>query len=188
MDFSDYQNGDLIPPGTIAVLQMGLKYGEGTDNVLTPSKDRSCEYLSAAFTVLEGQYAKRKFFGNLVVVGTTDGQKSIAEKHLSTLKRILDSAFFLDPKDMSPEARAKRTIQWRDLDGLRFVAEIGVEDGKDGYDAKNIVAKAVTRDMVQWGNRAPLDQVAPTATPAAPRAATPSTPSTPPIPRPHWAP
>jgi hypothetical protein len=95
----------------------------------------------------------------------------------------------LDPNDLSPEARKKRTVDWRYFDGLRFLAEIGIEEGRNGYSDKNIIAKVISRDMPLWGRRPPIDQVAPDLglssaplTPAAPAAAPVA-----PIVKPKWA-
>jgi hypothetical protein len=102
-DFSGY-NGDLIRPGVIATAVMKVIFGDGTDGVLTRTRAGDAEMLKAEFTLLEGEFAKRKAFANWIVIGTTDGQKSIAERHLATLKRIIASAFFLDATDRSPES------------------------------------------------------------------------------------
>ena len=102
-DFSGY-NGDLIRPGTIATAVMKVIFGDGTDGVLTRTKAGDAEMLKAEFTVLEGEFARRKIFTNWIVIGSTDGQKSIAERYLATLKRIIASAFFLDATDRSPES------------------------------------------------------------------------------------
>ena len=63
--------------------------------------------LKTEFTVLEGEYAKRKVFGNCIVSGTTEGQKEMAEHYLGMLKGILASARYVDPNDRSPETLAK---------------------------------------------------------------------------------
>jgi hypothetical protein len=157
-DFSDYAGGDPIPPGTIATLQTNVRYGDGTDGVLRRTKGGDAEGLDLSFTVIEGPFAKRKFFAFMLVKGETEGQKSMAETNLSRLKQIIDSAKYLDPSDKSPEARAKRSLNWRDFDGVRFLAEIGIEAGRDGYLDKNIITKVITRDMSLWGGRPPIDQ------------------------------
>jgi hypothetical protein len=171
---------------------MRIAFGDGTDGVLTPTKDRSAEMLKAEFTILEGEFVKRKLFANWIVIGSTDGQKSIAERYLATLKRIIASAKFLDPNDRSPETLAKYKMEFRDFDGLRLLAEIGVEPGKDGFGDKNILARVITKDMPAWGGRTPIEQIAPdwqagsrggaqaTAPSAAAAAAAP-------IPKPPWA-
>ena len=189
IDFSDFS--ELIPAKTIAIVQMRLRYGDGTDGVLKRSKDGACEMLDLECVVLEGPHAKRKFFGNWLVTGDTDGQKQMAERNKTLLKQVIDSAKHLDPNDKSPEARKARMMEWRDFDGVRFLAEIGVEPGKDGYPDKNVVARVITKDKSEWGGRPPIDQVTPdmlvqsgaAATPAAGAAA----PTPAPIKKPEWA-
>jgi hypothetical protein len=187
-DFSDFS--DLIPAKTIAIVQTRVRYGDGADNILKRSKDGACEMLDLEYVLLEGPHAKRKFFGNMVVEGSTDGQKQMAERNKTLLKQIIDSAKHLDPNDKSPETRKARTMNWRDFDGIRFLAEIGVEPGKDGYPDKNVIARVITKDKPEWGGRPPIDQTTPdmfvqgTATgPAAGQAVT--TPG--PITKPQWA-
>ena len=114
--------------------------------------------LDLEFTVLGGLHAKRKFFTNMVVIGSTDGQKKAADRSFATLKGIIDSANYLDPNDKTEATCNARKLEWRDFDGLRFLAEIGVEPGKDGYPDKNILVRAITKDRPEWGGRAPIDQ------------------------------
>jgi hypothetical protein len=178
-----------IPAGTVAVVQMKLRPpGDmaGTDGVTKRTKNGDAEGLDTEITVLEGPHAKRKFFAFMMVVGTTDGQKSMVESTLVRLKAIVDSAKHLDPSDKSEETRAKRRVEWRDFDGLRFLAEIGVESPRAGFDERNSIAKVITRDMPAWGGRPPIEQVAPdpngAATPTTTPAAAPA-----PIIKPAWA-
>jgi hypothetical protein len=191
IDFSSY-NDDLIRAGTVATVQMHIVYGDGTDNVLTYTKDRSAEMLKVEFTVLEGEFAKRKVFANWLVKGSSDGQKSMSEHYLAMLKRIIASAFFLDPNDRSPETLAKYKKEWREFDGMRPLVEIGIEQNRDGYEDKNVIARVITRDMPAWGGRPPIDQVAhdwgagpAPPPPAAPPQGAPQAP--PPINKPPWA-
>jgi hypothetical protein len=159
IDFSDFS--DLIPAGTIAVVQMRIKFGDGTDGVLKRSKDGASEGLEAEYTLLEGPHAKRKFFQWMLLVGTTDGQKTMADKNKSEIRKIIDSAKFLDPNDKSPEARAKRTMAYRDFDGIRFLAEIGIDQGRNGFSDRNVMARVITKDKGEWGGRPPIDQIPP---------------------------
>ena len=117
IDFSGYVNSDLIPRGTIALVQMNVTSGDGTDGVLTRTKNGDGELLKTEFTVLEGEYAKRKVFANWIVVGTKDRQKLMADRYRGLCKSILASAKYVDPNDPSSEARAKLTAEWRDFDG-----------------------------------------------------------------------
>jgi hypothetical protein len=184
IDFSDYTG--LVPAGTVAVIQAHVRFGDGTDNILKPTKNGDAEGLDLELTILEGPYAKQKLFWYVLVAGSNDGQKSMVDRNFATLKKILDSAWFLDPADKSDEARKKRTPGWRGFDGLRFLAEIGIEQGKDGYPDKNIIAKVITRDHPLWSGRPAIDQVAPdggSAPPAAPQGGAQTTS----VQRPHWA-
>src|SRR6516164_6292903 len=101
IDFSDYS--DLIPPKTIATVQMRVRLGDGTDDALKRTKADDGEGIDAEFVVIEGPFAKRKFFAFMLVVGETDGQKQMSERNKALLKQIIDSANFLDPNDKSPE-------------------------------------------------------------------------------------
>ena len=146
--------------------------------------------LDLEYVVLEGPHARRKFFGNMVVEGSTDGQKQMAERNKTLLKQIIDSAKHLDPNDKSPEARKARMMNWGDFGGVRFLAEIGVEPGKDGYPDKNVISRVITKDKPEWGGRPPIDQVTPDmfVQSAATGPATGQAPTTPaPIKKPEWA-
>jgi hypothetical protein len=183
-DFSDYTG--LVPAGTVAVLRARLRHGDGADGVLKKTRNGDAEGLDFELTVVDGPYAKSKLFWFALVTGTTDGQKAMVERNRALLKKSIDSAKFLDPNDRSPEARQKRTLSWRDFDGLTFLAEVGVEEGRDGYADKNVVGKIITRDMPAWNGRSPLEQPgvgpvpASTAAQAAPQ-------ETPPVVKPAWA-
>jgi hypothetical protein len=159
IDFSDFS--DLIPDKTTSVVQLKIKYGDGTDGVLSRSKSGETEGLNVELTLLEGPYAKRKFFAWLLLFGSTEGQKSMADRNKVLLLRIIDSAKFLTPADKSPEARAKRTMDFRDFDGIRFLAEVGIEQGKNGFADKNVITRAITKDRAEWAERPPIVQTPP---------------------------
>jgi hypothetical protein len=184
IDYSDYTG--LIPDKTVAAVQTKLRFGDGTDGVLKKTKNGDAEGLDLELTVLDGEHAKSKLFWFALVVGTTDGQKSMAEKNLATLKRVIDSAKFLDPNDRSSAARKTRNLEWRDFDGLRFLAEIGIEEGRDGYPDKNVLAKVITRDMPAWGGRPPIEQIASDPGSSGPAGA-PQASNVAPIAKPKWA-
>ena len=110
---------------------------------------------------------------------------------------MLDSALGLDPKDVSPQARAARTKSYKELEGLNFLGKIGIEKGAPKNDGsgenwpdKNILAAIITPDRREWH---PVTQPPPfngggpaTSGSAAPSSSAPPT-STPPITRPGWA-
>jgi hypothetical protein len=181
---------DLIPDGTVATVSIHVRPGGvGEDGMLRRSKAGDAEMLDVEFTVIDGPYKGRKFWNNLLLVGTTDGQKKMAAGNLGVLKAILDSALGLMPNDVSAEARAARTISVKRFEGMNFIAKIGEEkggprsDGSGNYPDKNVLAGVITKDKTGW--RAVEQQPpfnggggAPSSTPSAPAA---------PVERPDWA-
>jgi hypothetical protein len=182
-----------IPHGTVATVVMHIQAGSvGEDGMLTRSKDGGCEMLSAELTVADGQYKGRKFWERWILAGTTDGHAKSADINRSTLKAILDSALGLKPDDLSPQARAARTVSLKQFEGMTFIAKIGVDKGgpkNDGSGAswsdKNILAGVVTPDKREWH---PVEQPPPFNGGGGGAAAS-TTPSgsAPPIARPGWA-
>src|SRR5215472_14776090 len=137
---------ELIPQDTIATVSTHIRPGGvGEDGMLKRNKAGDAEMLDLEFTVLDGTYKGRKFWHNLLLVGTSDGQKRMAAGNLGVLKAILDSALGLMPNDVSAEARAARTVGIKAFEGMSFIAKIGEEKGgprKEGgnYPDKNILA------------------------------------------------
>jgi len=186
-DYTDAPS-QLIPDGTITTVSIHVRPGGvGEDNMLKRSTNGECEMLDLEFTVLDGTYKGRKFWHNLLLVGTTNGQKQMAASNLGVLKTILDSALGLMPNDVSAEARAARTVSIKWFDGKSFIARIGEEKGgpkKDGgsYPDKNVLAGAITKDKKDWH---PVEQPPPFNGGGAP-SSTPSVPAAP-VARPSWA-
>jgi hypothetical protein len=180
---------DLMPDGTVATVSIHIRSGNvGEDGMLKRSKAGDAELLDLEFTVLDGTYKGRKFWNNLLLVGTTDGQKKMAAGNLGVLKAILDSALGLMPNDTSAEARAARTVSVKWFDGKSFIAKIGVEAGgpkKDGgnYPDKNVLAGAITKDKSGWHA---VEQPPPFNGGGDAAAPTPSAPAAP-VARPNWA-
>jgi hypothetical protein len=191
IDFNNLKDS-LVPAKTVAVVQMNLRSGpDYLDGIHKPTKKRDAYGLDIEYRILEGPYVQKRLYGFALTMGEKDGQKSMAEERtLPFLKGILNSAYFLDPTDSSPAACEKRKREFRDFDNLRFLAEIGIEKSKDAtYPDKNIVVRAITRDMPQWEGRPPIEQIGPTGgstgggTPGAP----PPSPPPAPIDKPKWA-
>lgn len=155
MDFNNapqQREGGLIPDNTIAIVQMNVRPGSaGEGGWLKRSKDGSSNAIDAEFTVVEGQHAKRKFWKLFTVEGSTEGHARASEISASQLRGILESARGVRPDDESDTAKtARRLNSWGDLDGLRFIAKIGIEKGKDGYKDKNTLYAAITPDRKDW--------------------------------------
>lgn len=146
------REGSLIPEDTIAVVHLTVRPGNAGDGGwLKRSKTGDSQALDCEFTVVEGNFAKRKFWSLFTVEGTTEGHAKAAEISASRLRGILESARGIRPDDESDAAKnARRVNSWGDFDGLRFVAKIGIEKGKDGYKDKNSLASVVTPDKKDW--------------------------------------
>jgi hypothetical protein len=178
---------ELIPAGTVATVSIHIHPGNaGEDGILKRSKGGDCEMLDTEFTVLDGPFKGRKFWQNMVLTGTKDGHAKAADISRITLKAILDSALGLKPDDVSPQARAARTVELKQFEGMTFIARIGIEKGEaknDGsgtfWDDKNNLAGVITPDKKDWH---PVEQPPPfdAASPA-------SAPAAAPVARPEWA-
>lgn len=161
------EDGGLIPDGTIAVVHMTIRPGNvGEGGWLKRSKSSDSAALDCEFTIVEGPLAKRRFWSLFTVEGTTEGHAKAGEISASRLRGILESARGIRPDDESDAAKAARRVNsWGDFDGIRFVARIGVEKGKNGYKDRNTLDIAVTPDRKAW-TWTKVEQVAKTATPA----------------------
>ena len=142
---------DVIPAGTVATLHLTVRPGNaGEDGFLCRAKDGNSEALDCEFTVVDGPFAKRKFWSRFTVVGTTANHAAAADISRSKLRAILESARGIQP-DASDAAKVARQIaSYREFDGLRFTGRIGVEPAKDNYPAKNTLLEAITPDRKDW--------------------------------------
>ena len=99
---------------------------------------------------------------------------------------MLESASGIKPKDTSEAAKKARTIEnFGDLNGLRFMARIGVEPPKGNYKAKNKLDEAITPERQNWHKveqLPPEQKAAATAAPLPPTAAPANA-----VDRPKWA-
>ena len=181
----DYNNAgeqrsfDVIPDGTIVVVQMNIPPGgAGEDELLKRSKNGDCEGLDVEHIVTEGEYAKRKFWSFMVVSGVTDGHAQAADITARRLRAILESARGIKPTDVSEAAKKARVAEYTDFDGIRFIAKLGVEPARGDYKAKNILAEVITPDRREWH---PIEQE------AKPAANTSTATNVTPIAKPVWA-
>src|SRR5262245_25320533 len=188
---------ELIPHGTIATLVLHVRPGGvGEDGMLKRTRAGNAEMLDCELVVADGPYAKRKFWERWILNGTTAGQAQAAEIARSTLRAILDSAFGLKPDDISPQARAARTVSLNQFEGMTFIGKIGIEKGgpkkdstgkltSENWDDKNILAAVITPDKKEWHS---VEQPPPFNGGGGGAAASGAPPSSaPPIARPGWA-
>jgi hypothetical protein len=192
LDFTnvgDQRSFEVIPENTIVTVQMAVRPGNvGEGGWLTRANtDKGVsEHLNCEFVVVDGPHAKRKFWNRYTVNGTNHAEA--IDISARQLKAILQSARGVRPKDESEVAKAALRLQsYGDFDGLRFMARLGVEPPKNGYDAKNTIKEVITPEKTDWKKIEQIDRdLLGTAT----NTAAPAQPSAPPanaIARPQWA-
>ena len=176
---------DVIPDGTIVVVQMNIRRGNaGEGGFLKRSKNGQAEMLDAEFIVVEGDHVKRKFWENMVVDGATDGHKEAADITHRRLRAIIESVKGIKPADVSETAKAARNVEYAEFDGMRFLCRVGVEPARqlpngESYRAKNILAEVITPDRTtEWR---PIEQQ------PKPKDSGPSGNAPAPIKKPDWA-
>jgi hypothetical protein len=142
----------VIPANTICKLQMTIRRGGvGDDGWLKRSADGGSEGLDCEFTIVGGEYAKRKLWQLFTLRGTTEGHAEAGEISRNTLRAILESARGIRPDDKSEAAQAARRLgSWGDFDQIRFMACLGVRPPSGGYAAKNTILKVITPERQDW--------------------------------------
>jgi hypothetical protein len=176
---------DIIPAGTVAELAVKVRPGNaGDDGRLRTSKDGHSEGLDLELTVTTGEHAKRKLWTLFTLDGKTDGHVEAARISASKIRAMLESARGVMPDDESDTAKAARKLNhFGELNGLRFLARIGVNPARNGFKAKNMLDVVITPNMTDWHT---VEQVAKESAAPAATAASPATPA-PTIAKPTWA-
>ncbi len=136
-DFNDVQEAALIPANTVVKARLTLKPGDSpTDPYLRTSKNGGI-YLDCEFTVTEGEYAKRKIFHKIGILGNP----TWVEISRRFIKNLLESANGLSRYDKSPDSEKFRRLEsWGDLDGLDVLIKIGIEEGGEFPDKNKVLA------------------------------------------------
>jgi hypothetical protein len=162
-DVEPIHSGELLPDGSFAKTTMTIRAGgiDGSTEIdrglLKSSNSPGSDVLSldCEFTVVEGPFAKRKFWQLFTVAGGKVDDKG-ASIGWNISKRIframIDSALGLDPDDTSDAAKAKRQLRGlADLNGITFVAKIAVEPNKDArYPDQNRLDHPVLPNEKEW--------------------------------------
>lgn len=173
-------HGELIPDGTFAKIRMSIRPGGVNGSapmdagLLKASTESDAKMLDCEFTVVEGPFARRKFWQNFTVAGgklDDKGQSKGWNISKASFRAMVDSALALAPKDMSEAAKAKRLIQGlKQLDGIVFAARIMVEPASDAkYRDQNRLANVVLPDEAQYAAVMKGEAVAPDPINAKPR-------------------
>lgn len=153
----DQANFDVIPKGTLVKVRMTIDPGafnqpdQGWDGGLaTRNEETGSVYLSCEFIVMEGEYARRKVW-SLIGLHSEKGP-GWGNMGRGFIKSILNSSRGIHPKDDSPAAQNGRKIQGvSDLDGIEFLAKIGMDKDQNG-DPKNIINIAIMPDNDQYSS------------------------------------
>lgn len=147
------------------------EFGQGY--LFKKSMSSSAVYCPMEFTIIGGQFDKRRVWHNLFVHGDkldSSGVPVARNIGLETLRRMVDSIHNLKGADMSPEAQQKRNIAGiQALQGQEFSFLVGVEPAQNGYDAKNKMTVVLTPDNSDYVassvGAAPVQAAAPVASP-----------------------
>lgn len=153
MNFNDAERStfDVIPDGTIAKVILAIKPGcfdspemGLTGGYATQSEATGSVYLECTATVTEGNFAKRKVWFKIGIHSPKG--PAWGNQGRQMVRAILESARGIASKDESPEAQKARMIQHLgEIDGLEFVARIGVEKDQNGED-RNTIKAAIPKD------------------------------------------
>ena len=192
-DMNDAQpqtNSDIIPDGTFAKVTMTFRPGtidgdSPADQKLlkssnTPGSD--VRQIDAEFTIVEGLYARRKFWQFFTVSGGKLDEQGVSigwKISKSTFRAMIDSALGLNPEDMSEAAKAKRVLNGlSDLSGITFIGKVKIEPSDNPrYPDRNRLERVVLPQEPEWQKVMNGEHV-PAAPSSKPRAA--AKPETPP--------
>jgi hypothetical protein len=201
---------EVIPAGTLVKVRLSIRPGGvGPEGWVTQSRTSDAQYLNIEAVVLEGPHSKRRIYTRIGLRGKggEGADDSYANRGRSLIRGILESARGVSGKDTSDRARLARTIRgYGDLNGLEFLARLGIEKDKTDKndEGRNVIAAAIGADhgdyaRLMGGMPAPTQPMLPGAV-AAPMAtanaasggsppwAAPSPPATPPAGgAPFWA-
>nr|WP_253307806.1 hypothetical protein [Rickettsia endosymbiont of Ceutorhynchus assimilis] len=142
-------NFDLIPKGTIAKVNLRIKHGGYNDaesgwtgGYATKNDISGAIYLDCEFTILSGEYAKRRVW-SMIGLYSEKNNNSWGDIGRGFIRSILNSAKGFSNKDDSTAAQEARKINdFSELDGLEFVAKIDIETDQLSNE-KNVIKVAI---------------------------------------------
>src|SRR5262249_38397806 len=151
--------------------------------------DGASEHIDCEFAVVGGDYNGRKLWQPYTIRGNKPGHAQAGEISMRFFRALFESARGIRPDDKSEatEKVRKSVTGWADLNGLRFMARVGVRPPQGQFAAKNEIMEIITPERQGWCQP---EQLPPSASrdAAAPAAAAPSAPAPAnAIARPQWA-
>jgi hypothetical protein len=122
--------GELIPENTVVLLVAHVRPGQAGPGGWLKDSQTGATMLDMEFTIDGGDHDRRKVWENWVTGGVTDGHEKAAAITRSRIRALLESVHGIDPSDDSEAAMQKRRIDgWGAIDGLKFCAKLGIEQG-----------------------------------------------------------
>ncbi len=127
---------ELIPEGTKAFAIFTIR--EPSPGIAeTPSKSNpNNAYLDVELTITHAPYAKRKIFDR---IGVRAGQDEKGQKWVNMGRASIRAILEAGNNASTTNPTGYQISKFQDLNGLKVAIEIGIEEGTDGYQDKNIV-------------------------------------------------
>jgi hypothetical protein len=158
--------GDLIPENTIVLLVASVRPGQHGPGGWLKLAQSGAEMLDMEFTIDGGDFDRRKVWENWITAGETEGQQKAAAITRSRIRAVLESVHAINPGDDSEAAMAARRLSgWGGLDGLKFCAKLGIEQGglkdktagpqSERYSDKNKIKAILTPADAEYINPGP---------------------------------
>jgi hypothetical protein len=140
----------IIPHGTLAKIRLSIRPGgTGPGGWLTQSRTSEAQYIDTEAVILEGPHAKRHIFTRIGLKGRTvneRGEDVYANRGRALIRGMLESARGIRTDDESERAQTARRIGgFGDLNGVEFLAKIGVERDRANPDdeGRNVIIAAI---------------------------------------------
>jgi hypothetical protein len=165
-DMNDVQpqtSSDIIPDGTFAKITMTFRPGtiDGDSPVdakllkASNSPGSDVRQIDAEFTIVEGLYARRKFWQMFTVSGGKLDEQGVSigwKISKSTFRAMIDSALGLNPEDMSDAAKSRRVLNGlSELSGITFVGKVKIEPSDNPrYPDRNRLERVVLPQEPDW--------------------------------------
>lgn len=161
MDFNGAETQDaafdLISANTLVKVTLSIRPGgTGPEGWLSQSRTSSALYLNTEAVVLEGPHARRRIYTRIGFKGKSvneRGEDTYANRGRALIRGILESARGIKASDQSEVARTARMIRsLGDLNGLDFVAKVGVEKDRNNPDdaGRNVIKAAIGPEHAQY--------------------------------------
>ena len=166
IDLNNIENGggsdfDLIPEGTIARAIITIQPNPVTipefsnTPLFRASQTTSAKWLEVEYTIIGGQFDKRKFWSKHFFDGDAKDDNGVSKSKkigLQWLKSVVESHNNVSAMDASPEAQAVRQIDMQkggvaSINGMNVCVKIKIEKGTNGYADQNRCAVVLTQGM-----------------------------------------